>query len=265
MSIDKIKRIVKTECWRFLSWKKIGIGTCLIGLIFFLSVADSISLKLIGVPDELKMSICDKFQEVLEFDRYKSLLVLASSLCIVTSFAKEEQNHFFRYLLLRENLKYYVIARIIAVVLYVPICMILGILLAAISILPFSVINGKGGAIFGVYSFLNNGNWAWLYLILLAWNYAMAIVPVCCIGILVSIWNPNPYVALGSTFFSFYSLYAITNRLPYCFSFSYLSSTPGIYTLMGLPYRILVDVLFLLLVAKWIYKALLWRRDEGII
>ena len=73
-------------------------GIFLVAIIAVISVSDLISIDSINWPAELKQSICDQLQITLVFDRYKSLYVIAASICTVTTFPSDIKNHVLPYI-----------------------------------------------------------------------------------------------------------------------------------------------------------------------
>lgn len=88
------------------------------------------------------------------------------------------------------------------------------------------VIETSGSASYGIFVPLMNRKLAWIYLGIMAFNLALSIIPVCYLAIIVSIFRPDGYIAIGAAFF-FYFLFYCTNSLPWIFSYSTLSSRPG--------------------------------------
>lgn len=256
-------RLFRMDCARFMSPGKLAVGVLLVCAICILAIGDMITPGIVFAPLELRLSLCDKFQEVLVFDRYKSLLVLGVSVSIVPAFAQDYRNQYFRYLMVRSNLAAYVVSRTTVFSLYIVCCIAVGFLLSSLCLFPVAILQGKGGYGFGVYQNLVNGRYAWLYLVLMAVNFGLSAVPVCNIGLLVSVWKPSTYVALGSTFFAYYLLYAATNEMPYFLSYSYLSSSPGTTGFDAVLYRFAVYLVLTVLTGRGVYRALVWRNHEG--
>ena len=195
-----------SELCRLFTVKKLLIGILLTSGIAVFSVSDSISLDSIYLSREFKQSICDQLQLSLTFDRYKSLYVIATSLCTVTMVPSDIKNHVLPYIRQRSDTNEMIVSRLISVALYIIVVIIMGLLLT-----PFMVIETSGSASYGIFMPLMNRKLAWIYLGIMAFNLALSIIPVCYLAIMVSIFKPDGYIAIGAAFFSFYFLFYCTN------------------------------------------------------
>ena len=188
-----------SELCRLFTVKKLLIGILLTSGIAVFLVSDSIYLS-----REFKQSICDQLQLSLTFDRYKSLYVIATSLCTVTMVPSDIKNHVLPYIRQRSDTNEMIVSRLISVALYIIVVVIMGFLLAGILLTPFMVIETSGSASYGIFVPLMNRKLAWIYLGIMAFNLALSIIPVCYLAIIVSIFRPDGYIAIGAAFFSFY-------------------------------------------------------------
>ena len=107
-------------------------GIFLVAIIAVISVSDLISIDSINWPAELKQSICDQLQMTLIFDRYKSLYVIAASICTVTTFPSDIKNHVLPYIRQRTDFDSMMNARLFAIAAYIIVIMIGGFLLAGV-------------------------------------------------------------------------------------------------------------------------------------
>ena len=107
-------------------------GLFLVAMIAVISVSDLISIDSISWPAELKQSICDQLQMTLIFDRYKSLYVIAASICTVTTFPSDIKNHVLPYIRQRTDFDSMMNARLLAIAAYIIVTMIGGFLLAGV-------------------------------------------------------------------------------------------------------------------------------------
>ena len=94
-------------------------GIFLVAIIAVISVSDLISIDSINWPAELKQSICDQLQMTLVFDRYKSLYVIAASICTVTTFPSDIKNHVLPYIRQRTDFDSMMNARLFAIAAYI--------------------------------------------------------------------------------------------------------------------------------------------------
>ena len=83
------KGMLLAELYRLFTVRRLMTGIFLVAIIAVISVSDLISIDSINWPAELKQSICDQLQMTLVFDRYKSLYVIAASICTVTTFPSD--------------------------------------------------------------------------------------------------------------------------------------------------------------------------------
>ena len=145
-----------SELCRLFTVKKLLIGILLTSGIAVFSVSDSISLDSIYLSREFKQSICDQLQLSLTFDRYKSLYVIATSLCTVTMVPSDIKNHVLPYIRQRSDTNEMIVSRLISVALYIIVVVIMGFLLAGILLTPFMVIETSGSASYGIFVPLMN-------------------------------------------------------------------------------------------------------------
>ena len=229
-SVTKKKRkngMLCAELYRLFTGKRLAIGIVLVSVIAIFSVSDSFSIESIHFKTELKQSICDQLQMSLVFDRYKSLYVIAASICTVTMFPVDSKNHVLPYIRQRIDFSGMINARLVSMAAYIVTVMMIGFLLAGIFLLPFMTIETRGSVRYGIFQPIMDGKLAWSYLILLSLNLSMSIIPVCYLAAAVAIIKPDAYVAVGAGFFIFYFWFYCTNSLPWIFSYSTLSSDPG--------------------------------------
>ena len=171
-------------------------GIFLVAIIAVISVSDLISIDSINWPAELKQSICDQLQITLVFDRYKSLYVIAASICTVTTFPSDIKNHVLPYIRQRTDFDSMMNARLLAIAAYIIVTMITGFLLAGVFLNPFMTIETRGSSLYGIFQPLMNSKAAWIYLVLMSFNLAMSIIPVCYLAAAVAILKPDEYVAV---------------------------------------------------------------------
>lgn len=110
---------------------------------------------------------------------------------------------------------------------------------------------------------LMNRKLAWIYLGIMAFNLALSIIPVCYLAIIVSIFRPDGYIAIGAAFFSFYFLFYCTNSLPWIFSYSTLSSRPGNASYSEMIYNFLFFSCCMVLSGLGVKKAMERRFASG--
>ena len=173
-------------------------GIFLVAIIAVISVSDLISIDSINWPAELKQSICDQLQMTLIFDRYKSLYVIAASICTVTTFPSDIKNHVLPYIRQRTDFDSMMNARLFAIAAYIIVIMIGGFLLAGVVLNPFMTIETRGSSLYGIFQPLMSSKAAWIYLVLMSFNLAMSIIPVCYLAAAVAILKPDEYVAVGA-------------------------------------------------------------------
>ena len=234
-------------------------GIFLVAIIAVISVSDLISIDSINWPAELKQSICDQLQITLVFDRYKSLYVIAASICTVTTFPSDIKNHVLPYI--RQRTEFYSImnARLLAIAAYIIVTMITGFLLAGVFLNPFMTIETRGSSLYGIFQPLMNSKAAWIYLVLMSFNLAMSIIPVCYLAAAVAILKPDEYVAVGAGFFVFYLLFYFTEALPWMFSYSSLTSEPGRSSVGEVIYHVVFFTICSLATAKCV-KVVMQKR-----
>ena len=259
----KIQASLRADICRFVTVKRVLTGVILVALVFILSVAEVIDPSLLALEVSDKPSLIDQFQMNLTFDRYSSLLVLALSLLCVPGYADDHNTKFLRYTVHRSSLKGYAYARVIVNAVMAAVSMIFGILLAAACVSPFMRLSSGGGYNDEFYYSLVKGDFAGLYLVLMGANFALAVLPVCNIGMIVSVLQPNRFVALGTTFFTFYLLYSLTNLLPLDFQYRNIACKPaGGFSAL---WEIAVMLLFFILTGKGFALVLQRRSNEGVL
>ncbi len=267
-SCDRKKAgIIRADLLRFFTPEKLAAGILLVALILVYSVADNLFMNDFLASDAVKsQSILDNIMGALLFDRCKPLLVLAVSVFTVPSYAYDFRNHYTPYLLERGGLRSYVFSMMQSVFLYTMITLVLGFYLAGLFLRLFMVMQTKNSySGFGFYQGLAESRFAWFYLGIIAFNFALSTVPLCCAGILVSVRKPDIYVALGSTFFLFYILQNLTSGIPYIFSYAQLGAEPGTFGIWDSLYHVIYFSLWQFAVSALIYRAMKRRRDDGVL
>jgi len=234
-------------------------GLFLVAMIAVISVSDLISIDSISWPAELKQSICDQLQMTLIFDRYKSLYVIAASICTVTTFPSDIKNHVLPYIRQRTDFDSMMNARLFAIAAYIIVTMITGFLLAGVFLNPFMTIETRGSSLYGIFQPLMNSKAAWIYLVLMSFNLAMSIIPVCYLAAAVAILKPDEYVAVGAGFFVFYLLFYFTVSLPWILSYSSLTSEPGRASVGEVIYHVVFFTICSLATAKCV-KVVMQKR-----
>ena len=105
-----------------------------------------------------------------------------------------------------------------------------------------------------------NSKAAWIYLVLMSFNLAMSIIPVCYLAAAVAILKPDEYVAVGAGFFVFYLLFYFTEvRCHGCLSYSSLTSEPGRSSVGEVIYHVVFFTICSLAAAKCV-KAVMQKR-----
>lgn len=129
------KGMLLAELYRLFTVRRLMTGIFLVALIAVISVSDLISIDSISWPAELKQSICDQLQMTLIFDRYKSLYVIAASICTVTTFPSDIKNHVLPYIRQRTDFDSMMNARLFAIAAYIIVTMIGGFIVASFFVL----------------------------------------------------------------------------------------------------------------------------------
>ena len=253
------KGMLLAELYRLFTVRRLMTGIFLVAIIAVISVSDLISIDSINWPAELKQSICDQLQITLVFDRYKSLYVIAASICTVTTFPSDIKNHVLPYIRQRTDFDSMMNARLFAIAAYIIVTMIGGFLLAGIVLNPFMTIETRGSSLYGIFQPLMNSKAAWIYLVLMSFNLAMSIIPVCYLAAAVAILKPDEYVAVGAGFFVFYLLFYFTGSLPWILSYSSLTSEPGRASVGEAVYHVVFFTICSLAAAKCV-KAVMQKR-----
>lgn len=253
------KGMLLAELYRLFTVRRLMTGIFLVAIIAVISVSDLISIDSINWPAELKQSICDQLQITLVFDRYKSLYVIAASICTVTTFPSDIKNHVLPYIRQRTDFDSMMNARLFAIAAYIIVTMIGGFLLAGIVLNPFMTIETRGSSLYGIFQPLMNSKAAWIYLVLMSFNLAMSIIPVCYLAAAVAILKPDEYVAVGAGFFVFYLLFYFTEALPWMFSYSSLTSEPGRSSVGEVIYHVVFFTICSLATAKCV-KVVMQKR-----
>ena len=237
------KGMLLAELYRLFTVRRLMTGIFLVAIIAVISVSDLISIDSINWPAELKQSICDQLQITLVFDRYKS----------------DIKNHVLPYIRQRTDFDSMMNARLFAIAAYIIVTMIAGFLLAGVFLNPFMTIETRGSSLYGIFQPLMNSKAAWIYLVLMSFNLAMSIIPVCYLAAAVAILKPDEYVAVGAGFFVFYLLFYFTGSLPWILSYSSLTSEPGRASVGEVIYHVVFFTICSLAAAKCV-KAVMQKR-----
>lgn len=213
----------------------------------------------------------DAIQEILVFDRFKTVMTVMLSAISCFAISDDLSSHYCRMVLCRMDLRQYCLSKILMNAAAVIVATILGFLLFIIVMLPIMpMVNEDIMRVnaFGYMSFLAKSPFPWLAVVLWAVLFAMFIVFLTTFSMWMSVYRPSRYVAIAIPFGLFYILYALTT-MPGITAINmwYISSGVDVLNtdsfLFGYGYGILFFGILTALCGWRLYRAMVRRVNNG--
>jgi hypothetical protein len=248
------------EMERTLFSKRFVFSVIGLALICILFLSDQVKLSIRWHEQREMFSSIQNIEMLLMFDRCKTLLLIVLVILCCSGFIQDLQHHYIRCILSRVSFRSYARSMTAAVVINCVCAVSMAFLLIALVLLPLMVIvvPPEFSIAAEAYQSLAEGPFAPLYLILMGANFGMAASVLVLVGLWISVWIPNLYIAAGSSVLVFYLLYAFSWWLPYFLDFDRLSSSVQVSILppwIELPYHFLFFSLLILLTGGGFYHS----------
>ncbi len=177
--------------------------------------------------DKSLFSSLGEIERMLTFDKYKCVMAAILAALYAGSFVDDRKHNYLRCVLSRVSLERYVICRLGSIWIGTVLACILGfglmcICLNAVGVMGFRIIIGNMTAM--RFLPLASGKYAFLYLILLGCNFGTACAVVSVLGMWLSVYRKERFLAIGGAVLAFYFMYAFSNFLPPVISYEVIGS-----------------------------------------
>lgn len=161
------------------------------------------------------------YVNVMHFDRFKPLMIILLSGIFTTEFCKEWVSHFDRFILMRCSVKGYIYGKVLGNVAAIYSSMAIAVTVFCLFIhfylkldlLDYSIMESQINAYIPYGKVVMEGN-PILYIIIISTIFATGVIFLTLLGMVISLYFPNKFVALASPYISYYLLCSITLFFP---------------------------------------------------
>lgn len=232
--------------------------TLLLCILFIFSQFDVISGmaegKFMGYSDVIGLYI-----NVMHYDRFKPLMIILLSGIFTTEFCKEWISHFDRFILTRSSVKGYIYGKVLGNVIAIYSSMAIAVTVfilffhfyLKLDIVDYSIIESQMNG-YAPYGNIISGGKPILYFVIISTIFATGVIFLTLLGMVISLYFPNRFVALASPYISYYLLCSITLFFPEPLEFlGIFMGTITISDYMGLNFLYNIGILiFLIIIAS---------------
>lgn len=237
--------------------------TLLLCILFIFSQFDVVygmeEGKFMGYSD-----IIGLFINVMHYDRFKPLMIILLSGIFTTEFCKEWISHFDRFILTRCSVRGYIYGKILGNVVAIYSSMAIAVTVfilffhfyVKLDIIDYSILESQMNG-YAPYGNVILGGKPILYFVILSTIFATGVILLTLLGMVISLYFPNIFVALASPYISYYLLCSITLFLPGPMEFiGIFMGTVTISDYMGLNflYNMGILVIFIIIASVGIRK-----------
>ena len=213
-------KIIKTEIYRVIASPLFWISFIIIIVFCYMSCYEEI--RYIDTNDVEYI-----FDLMLGLGSFKNMIIFAASIPYMASFCSDWNNKFIQSVAIRSGVSSYakskLIVNIITTFLLVFLSLISFVLLLNLKMpLTYQDIN-SGVIISKPYGYILMGNSPIIYFIIRSFLISISAVFWCTVGLYISSYIPNNFVAISTPFISFYLLGEIGEFLPHFFNFRMLA------------------------------------------
>jgi len=218
----------------------------------------------------------DLLHHVMGFDVFKVVVVLLLAGLYTHSFCQDEKHHYLRMVLCRCGSADYARSKFLANTLAIVSCSVIACILFAVVIM----LMGFRFVSVGVWEgFLNSAyyrkmvsDYPVIYLLMMGLQFGMVTAACSSVGLLISSYQPDAYISIGSSGFIFFMMLSISSRAYTPFNLLRLvemqsvlpsldAANPWLMFLWGMLYPGIVIVLC----CMKFEKRMKWRAEHGII
>lgn len=210
------------------------VRRCMVSLRFLLVTVAVAAVCMASFPGDIAIAVQEGYgdfsslQEVeylLTFDKYKCVMTAALAALYAGSFAEDRKNHYLKYILCRVSLRRYVSCRLAVVLVGCIAASVAGFGLMSLLLSPWMGLKVVWGNIVAMrFLELASGRFAFLYLILLGVNFGMSAAVAAAVGMWITVYRQEGFLAVGGAVLAFYFLYAVSLVVPDLFSYSVIGS-----------------------------------------
>lgn len=241
----------------------------LIPCVMILCNTDTLSAWLKYRLDYGFFCVLDDVQEIILFDRFKTVMVVMLSGICCFGVSDDLQSQYCRMILMRMDIRKYCLSKLLMNAAAVVSASVLGFLCYTLMMLPIMpVVNAEAGG-YGYLDCFVDTPFPWLIIVCWAVLFAMFVVFLTSLSMWMSVYRPSRYVAVAVPFGVFYVLYALTTVpriLPV--NLWYISSGVRVLGeetgfLMGFGYAVLVFGSLTAVCGYGFYRAMERRVKNG--
>lgn len=176
-------------------------------------------------PNSDIYSSLDELELLLTFDKYKCVMTAALAALYAGSFTEDRKNNYLRCVLSRISLQKYVVCRLMVILIGCVVATVAGFGLMSLILSNWMGLRVVDESIVAMrFLQLASGNFAFLYLILLGVNFGIAAAIAAVIGMWMTVYREERFLAVGGAVLAFYFLYAISILLPDILSYEAIGS-----------------------------------------
>ena len=237
--------------------------TLLLCILFIFSQFDVVygmeEGKFMGYSD-----IIGLFINVMHYDRFKPLMIILLSGIFTTEFCKAWISHFDRFILTRCSVRGYIYGKILGNVVAIYSSMAIAVTVfivffhfyVKLDIIDYSILESQMNGYAPYGNVILEGK-PILYFVILSTIFATGVILLTLLGMVISLYFPNIFVALASPYISYYLLCSITLFLPGPMEFiGIFMGTVTICDYMGLNflYNMGILIIFIIIASVGIRK-----------
>lgn len=192
-------------------------------------------------------SVAYLIELIISLSMTKKLLILCASFACVPGFCTDWNSQFIKMITVRSGIKKYTFAKVSVCFMISFLTVFIGMaVFAAMLSLKYTIVNIEDiSAPFGV---LAEGGWSFFYPLSLIWIFAMSAAAWASVGLMVSSYIPNSFVAIMVPIVSSYIFEEITNYLPPFLNLYLITRSVDVIGQGALSSFVYFTVVFLLIV-----------------
>lgn len=204
------------------------------------------------------------YMNIMHFDRFKPIMIILLSIIFTTEFCKEWISHFDRFILTRCSVKGYIYGKILGNIVAIYCSMAIATtvfvlffhLYFKLDFVDYSDMESQINGYWPYGDIIFKGNPIW-YFVIISTIFATAVIFLTLLGMVISLYFPNKFVALAAPYICYYLLCSITLFFPEPLEFLGISmgtASVGNNMLINFLYNMGILVIFIIIVAVGIRR-----------
>lgn len=187
----------------------------------------------------------------------KKLILLCSSFSAVTGFCQDWNSKYIQFLIIRKGINRYIVSKIL-------VCFISTFIVSFAGIMTFCIGYTIKSPIYSLedevepWGYIGGNKIPVLYLLVIVLIFSMSCAVWSVIGLTISSYIPNKFVALISPIVASYIIEGLSYSLPSCINMNYLSKASVAF---DIPKELKFMYILLVFVAITIIAGLLFRKQ----